>query len=318
VRRPEFTRSGITNAGLKLASGLAALAFFLVVVVGGGVYRTDCVTSSGQVVTDWGAQDLPYVWSPGDSHCRAHTLIRFALGTVGVMSPVSTADHAYNAQLIQRVGAGSIAEAQLIPALESLKAVGGFSDASTQQALVYLFQGQLDKLGEPDLVKLAQENRTAATHIGPVLTKLNHLAASISGSTVNASVLTGLPDDSRTFSAHWNRYLTYTAGALRAVKQALTGMNPVYGEIQRLLHAAYDTAQLHSTAQFDKVRSAVFKDIGPRYAAMQTAQQTGNAARPVEQTLVKFVNGNQDAQVIVTRVNHDYPNGFLAQEFKGS
>lgn len=318
MRRPEFTKDSVAGAGLKLVGGLAAVVLFLVVVVGGGVYRTDCVTSSGPV-TDWGPQgDIPYLWSPSDSRCRAHTLMRYVLGKVGVMSAVSSLDQAYTPELVRQVGAGSVAMAQLLPTFESLKAVGGFSDPSTQQAMLYLFQGQLGKLSANDLAALSQENSTAATDIGPVLMKLNALTASISGAVVDTNAFPGLPSDSKTFIAKWNGYLTSTATVLRNIGQALTGMKPFYNEFHQLIQAAYQTAQLHSTVQFDKVRSAVLNDMGPRYRRMQAAQQSLAGQKPIEQKFVSFVNGNQEAQVIVTRVNHDYPNGFLGAEFKRS
>ena len=124
---------------------LAGIVFFLVVVVGGGVYRTDCLLSSGQLVTDWGPKgDIPYLWSPGPN-CRAHTLIRYVLGRVGVMSPARTLDQT-SPELVRQAGGGSVAMAQLVPTLESLKTVGGFSDPNSQQAMLDLFQGQLSKL----------------------------------------------------------------------------------------------------------------------------------------------------------------------------
>jgi hypothetical protein len=270
-------------------------------------------------VTDWGPQgDIPYLWSPSDSRCRAHTLMRYVLGKVGVMSAVSSLDQAYTPELVRQVGAGSVAMAQLLPTFESLKAVGGFSDPSTQQAMLYLFQGQLGKLSANDLAALSQENSTAATDIGPVLMKLNALTASISGAVVDTNAFPGLPSDSKTFIAKWNGYLTSTATVLRNIGQALTGMKPFYNEFHQLIQAAYQTAQLHSTVQFDKVRSAVLNDMGPRYRRMQAAQQSLAGQKPIEQKFVSFVNGNQEAQVIVTRVNHDYPNGFLGAEFKRS
>jgi hypothetical protein len=319
VPRLSVSKEGLSNAGLKLAGILAGIAFFFIVAIGGGVYRTDCVTSSGQVITTWGAEgDIPYLWSPDDSRCRAYTLMRYVLGSVGVMSAVKSLDKAYTPELVRQVGAGSVAMAQLIPAFESLKTVGGFSDPSSQQAMLYLFQGQLKKLSANDLATLSQENQTAATHIGPVLTKLNALAASISGAVVNPATYPSLPADSKTFVAEWNAELTSTATALRNVSQALSGMHPFYGEFEQLIQAVYHTAQLRSTVQFDKLRSSVFKDMAPRYQRVQSAQQSLTAAQPIEHKLMSFVNGSQDAQAVVTRVNHGYPNGFLAQEFKRS
>jgi len=91
-------------------------------------------------------------------------------------------------------------------------------------------------------------------------------------------------------------------------------MSPMYDELPGLLRAARDTARLRSTVQFDKVRKGVLNDLRPRLEQVQNAANWG----AVERRLVSFVNGSQQAQAVVTKVNHDYPNGWLAQEFKGS
>lgn len=67
-----MSKESLANAGAKLATIVAGVTFFLAIVVGGGVYRTDCITSTGRVITTWGAEgDIPYLWSPNDSRCRA-------------------------------------------------------------------------------------------------------------------------------------------------------------------------------------------------------------------------------------------------------
>jgi hypothetical protein len=313
----KVSKESVAEAGPKLAGVLTGIVFFLVVLVGGGVYRTDCLLNNGQVVTDWGPKgDIPYLWSPGPN-CRAHALMRYVLGTVGVMSPAHTFDQT-SPELVRQVGRGSVAMAQLVPTFESLKTVGGFSDPNSQQAMLDLFQGQLGKLSASALQTISQENQTAAAHTAPVLRKLNALAASISGSVVDPRSLPGLSADSRTLLDDWNAYLTSTANSLRRVSGALSGMHPFYAEFQQLIEAAYQTAQLHSTAQFDKLRASVIKDMGPRYQRMQAAQQTLTGERSVEQKLVRFVDGSPDSQAIITRVNHGYPSGFLASEFKRS
>ncbi len=89
MRRLTVTKDGLAAVGLKVAGGVVFVVVFLAVVVGGGVYRTDCVSDSGQFTRTWGLEgDLPYLWSPGDNRCRAHTLTRFVLGKVGIMGDV--------------------------------------------------------------------------------------------------------------------------------------------------------------------------------------------------------------------------------------
>jgi hypothetical protein len=153
-------------------------------------------------------------------------------------------------------------------------------------------------------------------HVRPVLAKLNQLAAACRAATVHAAAFRGLPADSRAFVADWNGYLTYTAAAMRTMSRALSAMRPLYNEFQRLLRAAYETGLLHSTIQFEKVRQRVLKDMNSRYAGLLPAERHISAERGVERKLVSFVNANQDAQAIIARVNHDYPDGFLAREFR--
>lgn len=89
MRRLKLTKEGVADTGLKLAGGLLFVLFFAAVVVGGGVYRTDCVSNSGQFTRTWGLEgDIPYLWSPDDSHCQVHTLTRYVLGKVGIMGDV--------------------------------------------------------------------------------------------------------------------------------------------------------------------------------------------------------------------------------------
>lgn len=231
---------------------------------------------------------------------------------------VTTSEQAYTQPLIDQVGAGSVELATLVPTLQSETKVSGvFSDPGTQQAMGYLVQGQLNKLSQSDLVKMATENRNAAAHIGGVLTKLDQLSASLNRATINASSYQNLSDGSKTFIADWNQVLTTAAADMRTARQGLAGMSPVYNEFQSLLRAAYNTSTLRSTVQFDKVRAAVLKDIGPRFTQLQNAMQAGTrAGTAAQQKLVSFVNNNQEAQAIVTKVNQAQPTGWFAQEFK--
>jgi hypothetical protein len=89
VGRVKLTRGVLAGAAARVAVGLAGLVFFLVVVVGGGVYRTDCISSTGQMTRTWGLEgDIPYLWSPGDNRCEAHSLGRYVAGKVGLMGDV--------------------------------------------------------------------------------------------------------------------------------------------------------------------------------------------------------------------------------------
>ncbi len=62
----------------------------LVVMLAGTVYRTECTYSNGAHTVTWGLEDgFPYLWSPGNQACEAHTLTRYALGDIGILSKPS-------------------------------------------------------------------------------------------------------------------------------------------------------------------------------------------------------------------------------------
>jgi hypothetical protein len=80
--------AGLTNAGAS-AIGVVLAMVVIAFVVGGSVYRTDCISDTGTHTRSWGLEgDFPYLWSPGDNRCEAHTLTRYLLGQVGLMRHV--------------------------------------------------------------------------------------------------------------------------------------------------------------------------------------------------------------------------------------
>jgi hypothetical protein len=77
-----FSAAGVAISGLLVAA-------FIALMFGGGTYRTECTLESGVHTKTWGLEgDVPYLWSPNDSRCQTHTLTRYVLGKVGVMSDV--------------------------------------------------------------------------------------------------------------------------------------------------------------------------------------------------------------------------------------
>jgi hypothetical protein len=71
--------------GWRAAGGVLAL-LFIAFMLAGSVYRTDCVYANGTHTSSWGLEGyIPYLWSPDDNRCEAHTLTRYLLGQVGVM-----------------------------------------------------------------------------------------------------------------------------------------------------------------------------------------------------------------------------------------
>lgn len=310
----------MADGALKLVGGSLALVFFLVVVIGGGVYRTDCVLASGQIAHGWGLEgDIPYLWRPGDPRCQAHSLSRYVAGKVGLMSDVSTSAALWTPTLIQRVGAGSVAEAQVILTTQRIsKTPGLFSDPRVAQATADLLEGQLNKLSAGALQSVQRASQNAAAATGGVSASLDELARQLMAATVDASVTSGLPDASKSFVAKWSRYVATTSHALHAMRAALINLGPAYQQLTALVQAAYATSKLRSTVRFDKVRHQVIRTLQPRFQQMQSAMQGNRDTSGVQRDFVSFVNGNQEAQSIVNKVNHDYPGGWLAQEFRGS
>jgi hypothetical protein len=80
--------AGVAGAG---ASALGAVlgVVFIVFLLGGSIYRTDCIYANGTHTTSWGLEGaIPYLWSPDDNRCEAHSMTRYLLGQVGLMGRV--------------------------------------------------------------------------------------------------------------------------------------------------------------------------------------------------------------------------------------
>jgi hypothetical protein len=71
-----------------VAIGYALGVVFLLLMLAGGVYRTECTFADGRHSVGWDLGDsVPYLWSPPEG-CEAHTLTRYLLGEAGVMERV--------------------------------------------------------------------------------------------------------------------------------------------------------------------------------------------------------------------------------------
>lgn len=250
---------------------------------------------------------------------RALALILSACGLLCAACGVTTVQPAaFTQTLIGQVGAGSVVLANSAVKLKADEnTAGALTSPATEQATAYLTQGRLDKLSVGDLTRIASANRAAATYFPHILATIAGFAASIRRAMVSGSSYRHLSDGSRTFIADWDEYLTTSANSFDAVRRAFIGTGPVFNDLQSMLRAAYDTSALHSAVQFDKVRRSALGDVSRRFTRMQS--ETASAARSdaaAERKLVSFVNRNQEAQAIVTKVNQRYRNGILAGEFK--
>ena len=248
-------------------------------------------------------------------------VIACGIGVAGcgvTTSGVTSSEPVYTPALIKQVGVGSVALANSAPAIRAqAKATGVLQDRSLQQAETYLFEGRLDKLRLADLSRMASSNHNAAAHFDDNLRKVDRVAASLSGAVVNASAYQRLPDGSKTFLADWNQELRTEAAGLTHGRNALVGARPFFGEMQSLLRAAYNTAQLRSTVQFDKVRRRFIADVRSRFPDVDGVVAADHRrADAAERTLISLVNNNREAQAIFEKVNQEYPHGWLAQEFR--
>ena len=89
IRGVGFVRTvggGALGIAGAVIGGAVAVAF-IALMLGGGVYRTECSLDNGVHTKDWGLEgEIPYLWSPNDSRCQTHTLTRYVLGKVGAMA----------------------------------------------------------------------------------------------------------------------------------------------------------------------------------------------------------------------------------------
>ena len=71
------------------AVGLALGALLVLLLIGGSVYRTECLLPGGNISHGWElGENIPYLTGahPG---CVNHSLTRYVLGKTGVMSDVN-------------------------------------------------------------------------------------------------------------------------------------------------------------------------------------------------------------------------------------
>ena len=85
-------RQVAATVGESLAAvmGTVAAVAFIVLMLGGGVYRTTCTLGDGKRIVAWSLEgSIPYLWSSGDRRCETHTLTRFASGKAGLQEDIA-------------------------------------------------------------------------------------------------------------------------------------------------------------------------------------------------------------------------------------
>ena len=92
VRAAPTLRKVLVGASSAAAVAVSGLIVFVCAAVftGGLVYRTDCISDTGQLVHTWRWEggNIPYLWASHDPRCEAHTLTRYVLGKVGIAGDI--------------------------------------------------------------------------------------------------------------------------------------------------------------------------------------------------------------------------------------
>lgn len=77
----------IGGVGLQLV-GYVIGVVFVVLIIGGSVYRTECVLPNGELSHGWElGETIPYL-TGAHPNCEDHSLTRYVLGKTGAMSDV--------------------------------------------------------------------------------------------------------------------------------------------------------------------------------------------------------------------------------------
>lgn len=288
--------------------------FFVLVVVGGGVYRTDCDTHTGAHAKGWElGGTLPFLQS-AHADCENHSLMRYALGKVGVMPDV---EPTYNIALIREIGAGSTDLASFIPLVHSASHFAGSLHEPRLEALtVLLFKGELNKLTVHDIALLAEANRRTEARITPGLSAIKSLDTRLHTDLIGPSGTRS--HDAAHLVGAWNVYLRTFAVLLTREGLIVTRESrPTLEGFQTLLRAALSTQRAQSTRGFHEVRV--------RYLALAVrVTEEGKSAikaasaelRAAGQHLEDTVRHSHEAQGIVEQVNARYPHGALTEQFK--
>jgi hypothetical protein len=306
----------IGEAGQRLAALALGVVFFLLVIVGGGVYRTDCATKSGTHEKSWRLGDtIPYLTGAREG-CKQDSLTRYVLGKVGVMSDV---EPTYNASLIRKIGAGSTEVASFVPTLKSASGFHGSLNEPKLEALtLLLLRGELNKLTPHDLLLLAEANRHTAQHlIGVVNTIETTLSAHLQADHIDPKAYGTLSSGVHRFVTSWNLFLTSSAILFDREGLALLSTQTTLQGFQTLLRAALLTQRSQSVKEYSHVKTQYIANLARvKKKYRDTISAAVREAESSDQKLAAVVRHNGEAKALVEQVNTQYPHGELAEQFK--
>jgi hypothetical protein len=304
------------EVGKRLGVFVLSAVVFLVVIVGGGVYRTNCVTRGGTHEKSWRLGDtIPYLTGAHEG-CKQDSLTRYVLGKVGVMSDV---EPTYNANLVHKIGEGSTVVASFDPTLQSASHFPGSLNEPKLEALtLLLLKGQLNKLSVKDTVLLAEANRRGAQHlIGVVHAIETTFSTRLDADHIEPKSYGTLSDGVRRFITAWNRYLRSSAVLFDSAGLALLSTQTTIQEFQTLLRAAVGTQRSQSTREFNHLETEYLANLPRAKKKYQDAISASAAkAESSARGLVAVVRQSGDARALVEQVNQQYPHGALAEQFK--
>jgi hypothetical protein len=129
----------VAHGPVGIIGGVLGAIFFVLFILGGAVYRSECVRGNGRNETSWGIGEVVPYTSNTKSGCETHTLTRYVLGKIGVASDVQR--RSYHSDMIAEIGAGSAA----LPAVYStVRSSGEFSSGFSKHFDAYMSHFAMD------------------------------------------------------------------------------------------------------------------------------------------------------------------------------
>jgi hypothetical protein len=228
---------------------------------------------------------------------------------------IETTDRTYNDSLIRQVGAGSVTEASMLSTLQSQAALpGNFNDPKLDPAMTALLKGELNKLSEHDYILIAGSLKRSYTRYPQYLALVHKLAKELREARLDSTAYRELSSGAKRFIADWNESLTGLASAFDAMRKSLVTVLPkLDNDFRTLLLVAAETTSQKAVPRFAQIRRRVLGEVFPLVEQLDALKQRYSSAG---KALTDLIHKNGEAQVIVRKVNEQYPRGLLAQEYK--